>query len=290
MNPIKITQSITNRDEISNIFFGQINKYKALSQAEEMTCAMNLHTKGVVGEEARKMLIVSNIRFAISIAKKYMNFGLSMNDLIDEACVGLCRACDTFDPTRNCRFITHAVSYIRASIIEALEKNGRMITTTHEICQLQGKYRHLCDETFAKEGRMPTDVEFAEYANISPEKAQLVLANIEDALSLDCPMGTEDGDEFTLYNTFVGGAIDEGCIDNDICRSTLESSLYEILSERDAKAVMAYFGLSQTSLNEIALLYGTTYDTLHKAVKRAIQRIQDNKKIMERLMVFREAA
>lgn len=290
MNPLKITQSITERDDILNIFFGQINKYNVLSASEEQTCVMNLRKKGAIGEEARKMLIVSNIRFAISIAKKYSNLGLSLNDLVEEACVGLCRACDTFDSARNCRFITHAVTYIRASIIESLEKNGHMITTTHEICQLQGKYRRLCDETFAKEGRMPSSEELADYANISLEKAQLVIDSIDDALSFDSPLEMDGEDDFSLYNTYVGGIIDESRLDSDLCRTTLENSLYEVLSERDAKAVMAAFGLSQKSLNEIAIQYDVTYDALQKAVARAISRIQSNKEIMDRLTVFREAA
>lgn len=289
MKSIKITQSITERDQLTNIFFHEVDNYPLLTPEEEKALVNDLSAKGRVREKAREKLIVSNIRFAISIAKCYLNCGIPFIDLINEACIGLCRACDLYKPSHDNRFISYAVVVIRAQIIDAIERN-RTIQTTHEISNLQLKYRQMSEKAFNEDGRSLSAEEFAEMMNLTLKKAKMIIRHIEDTISLDAPFGGNEDELYTLGNTLEGGTIDDSHFDDDLCRLTLIDAVRTVLSERDAKAVMAFYGLSNQSLNEVAYEYDCSYNTLHKAIVRGLERIRNNEAIMSRLLDFRQAA
>lgn len=290
MKQLRITHSITQRDELTNALFSQISKYQLLTPEEERTLAERLSYEGKIREEARNELVTHNIRFAVSVAKQYQNYGLPLIDLISEACIGLCKACDSFEVNRNVKFTTYAVTFMREQILSSLEKNGRTITVPHNVCNYLSKYRRLSETLYNKEGRTPSIEEFAEYAGISIDIADLVMKNVSTTSSLDDSIGEYGDEHFTVADTVVGGCIDDRPLDCESAHKALVTALNETLSERDALAVMACFGLVNQTLSEVALMYNTSYETLHRAVMRGIERIQKNKKVMNTLSEYRIAA
>lgn len=111
-------------DDFTSQYLKEINRIPLLSQEEENTLAK----KAAEGdEEARKQLITANLRFVVFVAKKYQNRGFDLNDLINEGNIGLITAAQHFDPSRGCRFITYAVSWIRQCINRAICERGQAI-------------------------------------------------------------------------------------------------------------------------------------------------------------------
>lgn len=111
-------------------YLKEIRKYPILKAKEEKDVVKNFHNKD---EKAREILITSNLRLVVSIAKKYINCGLPLIDLIEEGNVGLIYAVERFDPTKNCRFSTYATCWIKHSICRAItEKSTSKNTSVHE--------------------------------------------------------------------------------------------------------------------------------------------------------------
>src|ERR1051325_7196561 len=125
MRNLQITSSITNRETRSvETYFNEIGKVDLASMEEEVTLARKIRH----GDHAAlERLTKANLRFVVSVAKKYQNQGLPLSDLINEGNLGLIEAAHGFDETRGFKFISYAVWYIRQNILHALAKHGRTI-------------------------------------------------------------------------------------------------------------------------------------------------------------------
>ncbi|MEK7485654.1 MAG: sigma-70 family RNA polymerase sigma factor, partial [Planctomycetota bacterium] len=118
------------------IYLKEINKIPLLTAQDEISLAKQIE-KGI--EAARDRLIKSNLRLVVSIAKKYLNCGLPLSDLIEEGNLGLLKAADRFDISRNCRFSTHATWWIKQAIRRALTNTSRTIRVPSYIREMMGK-------------------------------------------------------------------------------------------------------------------------------------------------------
>ena len=128
MRQLKIQKSITNRSsEALDKYFIEINRAPLITIDEEIELAQLKRKGGVVAERAKEKLVVSNLRFVVSVAKQYQHQGLSLVDLIDEGNIGLIRAADKFDETRGFKFISYAVWWIRQSILQAIAEQSRIV-------------------------------------------------------------------------------------------------------------------------------------------------------------------
>ena len=120
MRQIKISNSITNRDSASlERYLADISKAPLITADEEVELARRIKAGD---REALEKLTTSNLRFVVSIAKKYQNQGISLSDLITEGNIGLLRAAERFDETRGFKFISYAVWWIRQSILTAIDE------------------------------------------------------------------------------------------------------------------------------------------------------------------------
>ena len=119
MRELKITQSITTRDESLNRYLAEISKIPMLTTDEEVSLAAKIRQGD---EEALEKLVKGNLRFVVSVAKQYQCKGISLMDLINEGNIGLIKAAREFDETRGFKFISYAVWWIRQSIISAMNE------------------------------------------------------------------------------------------------------------------------------------------------------------------------
>ena len=126
MKSIQIKRSITDRSNITiNDYLKDINKIPMITPEEEKELGKKIKEGD---KESKDKLIVSNLRFVVSVAKQYQGQGLSLDDLINEGNIGLIRAADKFDVDKGFRFISYAVWWIRQSILQALSEQSRTIS------------------------------------------------------------------------------------------------------------------------------------------------------------------
>ena len=125
MRQLKITKQITGRESYSiEKYLQEIGKIHVLSPEEEADLAKKIRSGD---RAAREKLVLSNLRFVVSVAKQYQNHGLTLGDLINEGNVGLIKAAECFDETKGFKFISYAVWWIRQSILQAIAENARLI-------------------------------------------------------------------------------------------------------------------------------------------------------------------
>ena len=128
MRQLKIQKSITNRSsEALDKYLVEIGRAPLITIDEEIELAQLIRKGGPAAERAKEKLVVSNLRFVVSVAKQYQHQGLSLTDLIDEGNIGLIRAADKFDETRGFKFISYAVWWIRQSILQAIAEQSRIV-------------------------------------------------------------------------------------------------------------------------------------------------------------------
>jgi RNA polymerase primary sigma factor len=199
MRQLKIAQSITNRDTDSiDKYLTDIGRIDLLSIDEELSLAKRIKKGDTV---ALDKLVKTNLRFVVSVAKKYQNRGLQLADLISEGNLGLIKAAHRFDDTKGFKFISFAVWWIRQSIMQALADQKRMIRLPGN--QVLGiiKINKAADLLEQKLERLPTYEELSVATELSQEKVADYLSSAPLSYSLDMTTNEESG--FTLMDTLA---------------------------------------------------------------------------------------
>jgi len=195
MRALKISQSITNRNSDSiEKYLADIAKIELLSAEEEINLAQKIK-KG--DQAALDRLVKTNLRFVVSVAKKYQNRGLALADLINEGNLGLIKAAQRFDDTKGFKFISFAVWWIRQNIMQAISDHNRVVRLPAN--QVAGIMRiKKCSMELEQQlEREPTLAELSEVVEMSEDKISDHLWNAPMSYSLDMH-STEDG--FTLMD------------------------------------------------------------------------------------------
>ncbi|MHB1170217.1 MAG: sigma-70 family RNA polymerase sigma factor [Longimicrobiales bacterium] len=219
----------------------------------------------------------ANLRFVISVAKKYQNRGVSLIDLIQEGNVGLVTAARKFDPDQGVKFISYAVWWIRQAVQAAIARHGRPVRVplnrTADLSRL-GKTTTLLKERL---GRMPTVEELARATGLTVEAVRSLSALNTEAVRLDHP--TRDGDGNERMERFATGD-QEGTDSQTIMNSQtsdIEAAL-ATLPPRDAKVLRLYFGLDDgqsRTLEEIGRMMGVTRERIRQLRDRALIRLRE---------------
>jgi RNA polymerase primary sigma factor len=254
-------------------YLREISRYPLIPQTEEVTLAQGIRRGDA---ESLDKLVRSNLRFVVSVAKKYQNQGVSLADLINEGNLGLIRAAHKFDETKGIKFISYAVWWIRQAILQALAEQSRIVRvplnragTLHRIGK---KTAMLLQEL----GRQPTPAEIAEGMDISMEEVQKTLSISQAHLSLDAPMTPGEDNRLLDYlpDTQNAGS------DSETFEHALTEGIEEVLAtlkEREAKILRLYFGLDgpePMTLEEIGTLLGITRERVRQIKEKALSRLR----------------
>ena len=257
------------------IYLKEINRIPLLSREDEEKYA-TLAAQG--DKDAREILIKSNLRFVVNVAKKFRNKGLPMSDLINEGNIGLINAIEKYDVTRGYHFISYAVWWIRQAILKAIGEKSKMIRLPlnrfGELVQID-KARKVMYEAL---GREPDASEIAEHLNMDRRDVSELLNISREYVSLDAPVkaGTRDA-------SLVGDFIEDKNVPQPEDAAVNESlrtevgKLLEKLPEKEAAILKQRYGLGgekPKSLKEIGDLFHLTKERIRQIEKRAILRLK----------------
>ena len=280
MRQFKNTKKITERNNISvNNYLKEVNRYPMATVDEEVTLAQRIRQGGKEADKARQRLIEANLRFVISVANQYHQPKMDLSDLISEGNIGLIKAAELFDDTRGFKFISYAVWWIRQSISSTIYENGRIIRLPLNQQALLNMYSILLKETMQTEQRKPTTAEFAEFANISENKAGILIEQTAKTLSMDDPL-SEDTD--TSIGDFVssGSKTDES-LDKESLHQDMTAILNHILSAKEKEILMRSFGINckEEGLEEIGFAFGLSRERVRQIREKALCKIRRSNKI-----------
>jgi RNA polymerase primary sigma factor len=228
-------------------------------------------------EDAVQRLVRANLRFVISVAKKYQNRGVSLIDLIQEGNVGLVTAARKFDPEQGVKFISYAVWWIRQAILSALANHGRAVRVplnrASDLARIFRERERLKQEL----RRDPTTVELAEAAKLTPEIVESLQTLNAAEIRLDAPIG--DSDDSQLVERFITeeAAEPELDVEERLLAEQIDRAL-ETLSPRDAQVLRLYFGLDggrEHTLEEIGNMLGVTRERVRQLRDRALKRLRE---------------
>ena len=280
MRQFKNTKNITERSNISvNKYLKEVSRYPMVTVDEEVILAQKIRQGGKEADKARQRLVEANLRFVISVANQYHQHNMDLSDLISEGNIGLIKAAERFDETRGFKFISYAVWWIRQSISSTIYENGRIIRLPLNQQALLNMYSTLLKETMQTEQRKPTTAEFAEFANISENKAGILIEQTAKTLSMDDPL-SEDTD--TSIGDFVssGSKTDES-LDKESLHQDMTAILNHILSAKEKEILMRSFGINckEEGLEEIGFAFGLSRERVRQIREKALCKIRRSNKI-----------
>jgi RNA polymerase primary sigma factor len=255
-------------------YLREVSEHELLKGTEEY----DLGKRAQAGDQdAIDALVRANLRFVISVAKKYQNRGVSLIDLIQEGNVGLVTAARKFDPEQGVKFISYAVWWIRQAILSALANQGRAVRVplnrASDLARIFRERERLKQEL----GRDPNLEEIAEAAKLTPEVVQQLQTLNASEIRLDAPIG--DSDDSNLVERFV---LDEAhepelAVEERLLAEHIEKAL-ETLTPRDARVIRLYFGLDsgrEHTLEEIGNMLGVTRERVRQLRDRALKRLRE---------------
>ena len=181
------------------LFLNEAGRYKLLTAEDEVELAKRIERGD---KEAKDLMINSNLRLVVSIAKRYQGHGLSLLDLIQEGIIGLIRAVEKFDYRKGFKFSTYATWWIRQAVQRGVANKSRTIRIPVHIVEREQKIARAERELVAKLGRQPTDQELAKEAKLPLKQVREVKSAARAVTSLDKPIG--EGDSGSFGDLFAG--------------------------------------------------------------------------------------
>ena len=254
-------------------YLKEISAYPLLKREDEIELAPRIREND---EEALDKLVRSNLRFVVSVAKKYQNQGVALGDLINEGNLGLIRAAHKFDETKGIKFISYAVWWIRQAILQALAEQSRIVRVPLNRAGALHRIGKRSSTLLQELGREPTVEEIAEELELSHEEVSRTLAISQTHLSLDAPLTPGEDNRLLDYlaDQFAAGPDDETY--ERALTNTIEEAL-GTLKEREGKVLRLYFGLDgqdPMTLEEIGSLLGITRERVRQIKEKALVRLR----------------
>jgi RNA polymerase primary sigma factor len=254
-------------------YLKKIGRRPLLNAVDEITLALRCQAGD---EKAKQLLIESNLKLVVSIAKNYVRSGIPMSDLIQEGNIGLIKAVEAFDPHKGFRFSTYAVGWIKQSISRAIERNGRAIRIPSYVVQLIRKLNKLKTSYINEFGHEPTLDELCEELHISKDKIAKLIEASESMLSLD-EATNEEGISPLLerLNDYAASNPEDSAIQQENCE--LMQNILSWLTSQERAIIERRFGLLDGDVNtlqDIGRQMHLTRERVRQLEKRAIKKMR----------------
>ena len=277
----KTFNSISNDDDILQMYLKDIGKIRLLNSKEEKALGKTIKEgKPTHAEIAKRKLVQANLRLVVSIAKKYIGQGVLFMDLVQEGSLGLIKAAEKFDYSKNFKFSTYATWWIKQTIIRAISNNSRTIRIPVHMTDKIRKFKRMYTTLSFELGREPTDKEIAEKLGMTSKQILTIKkAIIKEPISLETPV-TDDLN--------VGDYIEDKSYrspENQTKNNALKGGIVDILStlpERERKIVCCRFGINgevPRTLEQLGEIMGYSKERIRQLEDNALTKIRQKQEL-----------
>lgn len=262
-----------NNFNLISLYLSDIQKFHLLSKEEEYELLKRIREEN--DEQARQLLILSNLRLVISTAKKSLGNGLPLIDLISEGNIGLIRAINKFDYEKGHRFSTYAVWWIKQAIKKAIINTGRDIRIPSYKYEQLAKVNKVITDYIAKYGEEPSTEYIAKEVELKESKVILLMNEFQDVMSLNESIGDN------IYLEDVIG--EENDVEDKIIKedqlSEMRELLENVLADREKEILELRYGLYNNkihTLKEIGEILNITRERVRQIEKKAIMKLKNH--------------
>ena len=281
MKNLQITAQITPRDSRTvDTYLRDIAQQPLLTVDEEVELAQRIRQGD---ERALERLVLGNLRFVVSVAKKYQNRGLPLSDLISAGNIGLVIAAKRFDETHGNKFCSYAVWWIRQSIMQAIVKEGRIVTLPANQLGLLSKVNRETSLLEQELQRSPSRAEVVDRlqetltsgGNVEKHLSQLMHVS-QQTVSLNAPV--IDDEELTIIDTLTDPSAP--ATDDGLMRESLHDDIDDVLSnlpQGEQNIFRMYFGIGHShaySMDEIGMRIGMSRERVRQLYNKALTRLR----------------
>ena len=281
INEPKTFNSIFNDDDILQMYLKDVGKTKLLNSKEEKFLGKQIK-EGSLSQAniAKRKLVQANLRLVVSIAKKYIGQGVLFMDLVQEGSLGLIKAAEKFDYSKNFKFSTYATWWIKQTIIRAISNNSRTIRIPVHMTEKIRKYKKIYTTLSFEFGREPSDLEVAQRLGLTLKQVLTIKKSIiKEPISLETPV-TDDlnvGDyiEDKSYHS------PEIQTKNNALKGGIENML-STLPEKEKKIVCCRFGINgetPKTLEQLGDIMGYSKERIRQLEDAALTKIRQKKEL-----------
>ena len=267
-NDVKVNDSV-------KLYLKEIGRVPLLKASEEQELAKRILQGDL---EAKNQLITANLRLVVSIAKHYIGRGMLFLDLIEEGNLGLIKAVEKFDYTKNFKFSTYATWWIRQAITRAIADQARTIRIPVHMVETINKITRVQRQLVQKLGREPTAEEISEELNgsMTPDRIREIQRIALEPVSLESPIGEEDDSHLGDY------VEDKESVSPTeyTTQSMIRSALYDVMSDltdREEKVLRLRYGIGDgkpRTLEEVGKEFGVTRERIRQIEAKAIRKLR----------------
>jgi len=262
-------------DDAIKLYLREIHKTKLLTASEERELAARID----LGDKAaRDQMIVSNLRLVVKMAKRYFNRGLPFLDLIEEGNLGLIKAVERFQLSKECRFSTYATWWIRQSIERALVNHGRTIRLPVHVSDDIRKMLKVITGLVRSLNREPTTKEVADGLNEDVTHVRRLMVVMRQTYSIEQPLG--DNDDYFLMDAIEdASAVSVTNHFEDLNRYELVSKWFETLSDAEKEILTLRFGLDDRdpqTLESIGRSFGVTRERIRQIEAKSLEKLRNS--------------
>ncbi len=256
------------------VYLQEIHRIPTISRSDEEVLARRASGGDI---RAKEDLIKANLRFVVSVVKKYQNLGLPLSDLINEGNIGLIKAVAKFDVSRGYRFISYAIWWIKQSILKAIAEQSRLVRLPVNKANILVQIKKMLDQciTPADEKCLMEDIAIKLHSNLAEVKALLALS--KEPLPLDYPVIEQD--DSTCYCDTIADSQEEPP-EEEPFRESLKAEIKRalgLLTKREAEVIQSRFGLNdcrRESLAEIGRRYRLTKERIRQIERKALEKLR----------------
>jgi RNA polymerase primary sigma factor len=274
MRQLKILKQITNRENQSlDKYLQEIGKLDLISVEQEVELARRIREGDTV---ALEKLTKANLRFVVSVAKQYQNYGHTLGDLINEGNLGLIKAAQRFDETRGFKFISYAVWWIRQSIMQSLAEQSRIVRIPLNRVSSLNRISRAFSELEQRFQREPSTQEVADASGMTADDVVENMSMSGRHVSVDAPF--EQGEGNSLIDILYD--VNDKAPDVQLIVDSLKSEIQRALATltlREAEVISSYFGLDGNppmKLDELGVKFNLTRERVRQIKEKATRQLK----------------
>ncbi|HDD35260.1 MAG TPA: RNA polymerase sigma factor RpoD/SigA, partial [Candidatus Desulfofervidus auxilii] len=256
-----------------SIYFKEIENAPRLSREEER----EIIKRAKQGDkEAIEKLLYAHLPFVVKIAKRYQEYGLPLGDLINEGNIGLLKALQKFDLSKNVRFLSYAVHWIKQRIKKALLRQAKIVKITEGARSKLKRIKEAELQLLQKNIREPTIEEIAKLCNLSVEEVKNAYVAAIKEISLDSPVNPSEEEDSMSWGEIIAQTALPSPEEyyKEIEKKELLEKIFSVLTEREAKIIKLYYGFedgNRYNLEQIGRIFGISRERVRQLRNKAIE-------------------